>query len=85
MLPTHLLNLAFMNTNTTKMLQDWVYVMKLNTQLPMTFDVSGLWQFNGVQNHAIGVLNNVQTNYDDEFQDELSFIIVEQFVSSCAT
>ena len=25
---------------------------------------------NGVQNHAIGVLNN-QTNYDDEFQDEL--------------
>ncbi|MFN8318312.1 MAG: PKD domain-containing protein [Saprospiraceae bacterium] len=40
---------------------------------------------NGVQNHAIGVLNNVQTNYDDEFQDELSFIIVEQFVSSCAT
>lgn len=39
----------------------------------------------GVQNHAIGVLNNVQTNYDDEFTDELQFIIVEQFVSTCAT
>ncbi len=40
---------------------------------------------NGVQNHAIGVLNNVQTNYDDEFLDELNFVIVEQFVSNCST
>ncbi|MFM2394959.1 MAG: hypothetical protein RLZZ546_2942, partial [Bacteroidota bacterium] len=37
----------------------------------------------GVENHAIGVLNDVQTNYDDEFNDELSFTIVEQFVSNC--
>lgn len=39
----------------------------------------------GVENHAIGVLNNVQTNYDDEFADEIQFVIVEQFVSSCST
>lgn len=32
-----------------------------------------------VENHAIGVANNVQTNYDDEFTDELQLIIVTQF------
>jgi PKD repeat protein len=34
----------------------------------------------GVQAHNIGVINNVQTNYDNEFSDELHFEIVEQFV-----
>lgn len=34
----------------------------------------------GVEIHNIGVMNNVQTNYDDEFNDELQFDIVEQFV-----
>lgn len=34
----------------------------------------------GVENHNIGVANDVQTNYDDEFADELQFIIVEQQV-----
>ncbi|MBI5914762.1 MAG: PKD domain-containing protein, partial [Bacteroidetes bacterium] len=29
---------------------------------------------------TFGVMNNVQTNYDDEFNDELHFEIVEQFV-----
>ncbi len=38
-----------------------------------------------VENHAIGVTNNVQTNYDDEFADELKFVIVQQFVSNCST
>jgi PKD repeat protein len=38
-----------------------------------------------VENHAVGVTNNVQTNYDDEFADELQFVIVEQFVSNCST
>jgi PKD repeat protein len=33
-----------------------------------------------VQNHNIGVMNNVQTNYDNEFNDELHFEIVQQFV-----
>ncbi len=33
-----------------------------------------------VEFHNIGVMNNVQTNYDNEFNDELSFVIVEQFV-----
>lgn len=39
----------------------------------------------GVENHNIGVTNDVQTNYDDEFADELSFEITEQFVSNCST
>lgn len=38
----------------------------------------------GVENHAVGVTNNVQTNYDDEFADELQFVIVEQFVVTSA-
>ncbi|MDF1697203.1 MAG: PKD domain-containing protein [Saprospiraceae bacterium] len=37
-----------------------------------------------VEDHAIGVLNNVQTNYDDEFADELQFIIVTQFTVTTA-
>lgn len=39
----------------------------------------------GVENHNIGVLNDVQTNYDNEFADELSFSIVQQFVVNCST
>ncbi|MCB9328623.1 MAG: PKD domain-containing protein [Lewinellaceae bacterium] len=39
----------------------------------------------GVENHNIGVANNVQTNYDDEFADELMFEITEQWVSSCSS
>ncbi|MCB0625781.1 MAG: PKD domain-containing protein, partial [Saprospiraceae bacterium] len=35
-----------------------------------------------VENHNIAVMNNVQTNYDNEFDDELQYIIVEQFVST---
>ena len=35
-----------------------------------------------VENHNIGVMNNVQGNYDNEFADEISFNIVEQFVST---
>lgn len=38
-----------------------------------------------VENHAIGVANDVQTNYDDEFADELQLFISEQFVSACST
>lgn len=34
----------------------------------------------GVNAFTFGVINNVQTNYDDEFNDELHFNIVEQFV-----
>lgn len=39
----------------------------------------------GVENHAIGVANDVQTNYDDEFNDELQLLVIEQFVSNCST
>ena len=37
-----------------------------------------------VENHAIGVANNVQANYDDEFADELQLIIVQQFTATTA-
>lgn len=40
---------------------------------------------NGVENHNIGVLNNVQTNYTDDFADEIQFEIVEQYISSCSS
>lgn len=39
----------------------------------------------GTQNHNVGVLNNVQTNYDDEFADEIQFAISEQWLSTCST
>ena len=32
-----------------------------------------------------GVLNNVQTNYDNDFADEIQFLLVEQWVSNCPT
>ncbi|MBR9923001.1 MAG: PKD domain-containing protein [Bacteroidetes bacterium] len=35
-----------------------------------------------VENHNIGVMNNVAGNWDDEFNDEIQFLIVEQFVST---
>jgi PKD repeat protein len=37
------------------------------------------------QNFTLGVLNNVQTNYDNEFADELRFVVVANMVSSCST
>ncbi|GJM34085.1 MAG: hypothetical protein DHS20C18_30860 [Saprospiraceae bacterium] len=37
----------------------------------------------GVENFMLGTLNNVQTNYDDEFADEVNFEVVTQFVSTC--
>lgn len=33
-----------------------------------------------VENHNIAVTNDMQTNYDDEFADELRFIIVKHFI-----
>ncbi|MEM1320161.1 MAG: PKD domain-containing protein [Bacteroidota bacterium] len=37
------------------------------------------------QNHIFGVMSNVQLNYDNEFNDQIVFLIVEVFVSSCIT
>ncbi len=39
----------------------------------------------GAESHNLGVLNNVKTNYDDEFADELRFQLNEQWISSCST
>lgn len=36
-----------------------------------------------VENRNIGVMNNVQGLYDDEFENGLFFVLVEQFVSDC--
>lgn len=33
-----------------------------------------------VQNHNIAVTNDMQTNYDDEFADEILFVIVQQYI-----
>ncbi len=38
-----------------------------------------------VESHNVGVMNNVATNYDNEFNHEIQFVIVEQFVSTCST
>lgn len=38
-----------------------------------------------VENHNLAVINNVQTNYDNEFNDELMFVVVEIWVSTCST
>ncbi len=38
-----------------------------------------------VENHAIAMLNAAQTNYDTEFEDEIRFNLVEQFISECST
>ncbi len=38
----------------------------------------------GVEAHNTAVLNNVQGNYDDEFSDEIQFLIVEIFVPTTA-
>ncbi len=38
-----------------------------------------------VEDHNITVMNNVATNWDDEFNNEIQFIIVTQFVSACSS
>ena len=52
-------------------------------ELAIAADLS-MYNFHGsvaaVNAFTFGVMNNVQTNYDNEFNDELHFNIVEQFV-----
>ncbi|TVR89757.1 MAG: PKD domain-containing protein [Saprospirales bacterium] len=38
-----------------------------------------------LENRNIGVLNNVQGNYEGEFDDDLIFVIATQFISTCST
>lgn len=37
------------------------------------------------ENEVLAVLNNVQSNYDNEFADNIQFKLVKQFISSCAS
>ncbi len=58
------------------------------TELGMASDFSMFQKYNdvdGVIARNVGVMNNVQGNYDDEFADEIQFVIVEQYVSDCST
>jgi len=38
-----------------------------------------------VENQNLSVINNVETNYDDEFADDLQFVVVEIFVPTCSS
>ncbi len=38
-----------------------------------------------VEDHNITVMNNVATNWDNEFNNEIQFVIVTQFVSTCSS
>jgi len=38
----------------------------------------------GVENHNIAVTNDVASDYDDAFSDEIQFVIVEQFIATSA-
>lgn len=52
-------------------------------ELAIASDFSMFQKYGSVANveaHNVGVMNNVQGNYDDEFADEIDFDIVEQFV-----
>ena len=37
----------------------------------------------GTESATLAILNNVQTNFDDDFDDEIQFQVTTQFVSSC--
>ncbi|MFK8006955.1 MAG: PKD domain-containing protein [Saprospiraceae bacterium] len=60
-----------------------------DVELAIASDHSMFLKYNSsitdVENHNLGVLNNVQGNYDDEFADELNFVVVTQFISNCNT
>jgi PKD repeat protein len=51
---------------------DWSMVVKFGNDV-------------AVENHITGVVNNVQTNWDNEFDDEIQFEIVTFWISSCST
>ncbi|MEO1410224.1 MAG: PKD domain-containing protein, partial [Bacteroidota bacterium] len=55
-------------------------------ELAMAADYSMFTKYGsvgGVEGHVLGVLNNVQGNYDDEFEDEIQFVVVGAFYSDC--
>ena len=57
-------------------------------ELGLASDFSMFQKYGGVtevENRNIGVVNNVQTNYVGSFDDDVTFNIVEQFVSTCNT
>jgi PKD repeat protein len=55
-------------------------------EIALASDFSMFNQFGtvaGTESATLAVLNNVQTNYDDDFDDEVQFFVSSQFVSSC--
>jgi PKD repeat protein len=47
------------------------------------FDIYG--STTNTENFMVGVLNNVQTNYDDEFNDQIEFEVAGFFISTCSS
>jgi PKD repeat protein len=60
----------------------------LDVEIAIASDFSMFQKYGSVtavEDRNVGVMNDVQTNYDDEFGDELNYVIVDQFVSDCST
>lgn len=57
-------------------------------EIALASDYAMYSQFGSAQdleNHTLGIINNLQANYDDEFGDEIRFEVSTQYVSTCAT
>ncbi len=60
----------------------------LEVEIALAADFSMFQKYGSVQdveNRNIGVMNDVQTNYSGEFESDLLYEIVEQFISDCAS
>ena len=58
------------------------------TEIAIAADFQMFNQFGNTtdtENYMIGILNNVGTDYDDSFDDEIEFEIVTFFISTCST
>ena len=56
-------------------------------ELAIASDYSMYQKYNGVagtENHNLGVMNNVNGDYSSAFVHQISFAIVEQFISTCS-
>jgi PKD repeat protein len=60
----------------------------LEVEIALAGDYSMVQKYGSVQDvedRNIGVMNDVQTNYTGEFDYDLLYVIVEQFISDCST
>ncbi len=89
-------NLICGNTETTKRVKDIQQSLRgersgscYTVEMAIASDFSMYEKFNNstadVLLHNVGVMNNVNGIYTNVFDDDLEFVIVEQYVSTCAT